>query len=199
MPRPIRSKTVLGVLWVASFAMAGVGAYFGGWGAEAKYEDLITSKEPAPEVKLEDQGRFDEAIQTVLDRRKEGLREADADSEVALIYLNRAKKDWENREKWAQQVEFYIDKAAALAPNDPFILESAMDELNTVGDYSDKGCPHYQKAVRFGEAALALLQGTSVTVEGHVRSYPTQPIRKGLQPRLKRIRDKVEACCKKTP
>ena len=199
MPRSVRSKILLGVLWVASFAVAGVGAYFGGRGAEAKYADLITSKEPAPEVKLEDQGRYDEAIQTVLDRRKEGLREADADSEVALIYLNRAKKDLANREKWAQQVEFYIDKAAALAPKDPFILESAMDELNTVGDYSDEGCPHYQKAVRFGEAALALLQGTSVTVEGHVRSYPTQPIKEGLQPRLKRIRDKVEACCKKTP
>ena len=199
MPRLVLSKTLLGILWVTSFAATGVGAYFGGRGAEAKYEDLTTSKEPAPEVKLEDQGRYDEAIQKVLDRRKEGLREADADSEVALIYLNRAKKDWANREKWAQQVEFYIGKAAALAPNDPFILESAMDELNTVGDYSDKGCPHYQKAVQFGEAALALLQGTSVTVEGHVRSYPTQPIREGLQPRLKRIRDKVEACCKKTP
>ena len=135
----------------------------------------------------------------MLDRRKEGLREADADEEVALIYLNRAKKDWANREKWAQQVEFYIDKAAALAPNDPFILESAMDDLNTVGDYSTSGCPHYLKAVQFGEAALTLLQGNSVTVEGHVRSYPTQPIKEGLQPRLKRIRDKVQACCRNSP
>ena len=199
MPRSVRSKILVGFLWGTSFAVAGVDAYFAGWGAESKYEDLITSKEPAPEVTLEDQGRYDEAVQTVLDRTKEGLREADADSEVALIYLNRAKKDWANREKWAQQVEFYIDKAAALAPNDPFILESAMDDLNTLGDYSDKGCSHYQKAVRFGEAALALLQGTSVTVDGHVRSYPTQPIKEGVQPQLKRIRDKVEACCKKTP
>ena len=114
-------------------------------------------------------------------------------------YLNRAKKDWANRETWAQQVEFYIDIAAALAPNDPFILENAMDELNTVGNYSENGCPHYEKAIHFGEAALALLEGTTITVEGRVRSYPTQPIKEGLQPRLKRIRDKVEACCKKTP
>jgi hypothetical protein len=167
--------------------------------AEAKYEDLITSNSPVPEVKLEDQGRYDDAIQTVLDRRKEGLHEADADSEVALIYLNRAKKDWANREKWAQEAALYMDKATALAPNDPFILENAMDDLNTVGDYSDNGCPPYQKAVEFGEAALVLLQGSTVTIEGHARSYPTQPIKEGLQPRLKRIRDKVEACCKKRP
>jgi hypothetical protein len=199
VPRSVRSKTLFGILWVASFAATGVGAYFGGRGAEAKYEDLITSNEPAPEVKLEDQGRYDEAIQTVLDRRKEGLREANADEEVALIYLNRTKKDWANRKRWAEQVAFYIDKAAALAPKDPFILESAMDDLNAVGDYSDNGCPHYLKAVQFGEAALALLQGNTVTVEGHARSYPTQPIKEGLQPRLKRIRDKIEACCKKAP
>lgn len=199
MPRSARSKMLVGILWVTSFAATGAGAYFGGRSAEAKYEDLITSSSPAPEVKLEDQGRYDDAIQTVLDRRKEGLHEADADSEVALIYLNRAEKDWANREKWAQEAALYMDKATALAPNDPFTLENAMDDLNTVGDYSANGCPPYQKAVEFGEAALALLQGSTVTIEGYARSYPTQPIKEGLQPRLKRIRDKVEACCKKRP
>jgi len=143
MPRSARSKMLAGILWVTSFAATGAGAYFGGRSAEAKYEDLITSKSPAPEVKLENQGRYDDAIQTILDRRKEGLHEADADSEVALIYLNRAKKDWANREKWAQEAALYMDKATALAPNDPFILENAMDDLNTVGDYSDNGCPPY--------------------------------------------------------
>ncbi len=199
MPRSFRSKILFGILWATSAALVSVGAYFGGWGAEAKYEEVTTGDMPAPEVRLEDQGRYDEAIQTVLDRRREGLHEAYADSEVALIYLNRAKKDRANREKWAQQAALYIDKATALAPNDPFILESAMDDLNTVGNYSDNGCPHYQKAVQFGEAALALLQGSSVTIERHARSYPTQPIKESLKPRLKRIRDKVEACCKKAP
>jgi len=147
---------------------------------------------------LDRRGRYDEAIQAVLDRRREGLHEADADSHVAQIYLDRAKKDLANREKWAQQAAFYFDKAAALAPGDPFILENAMDGFNRVGDYSEKGCPHYEKAVGFGEAALALLQSSTVSVEGHVRSYPTQPIKEGIEPRLKRIRRKVEAWCRKT-
>jgi len=197
MPNLIQSKIASGVLWATTVVLVSVSGYYVGWGAEAKYEDLITIDTPPPEVKLEEQGRYDEAIQAVLDRRREGLHEADADSQVAQIYLDRAKKDLANREKWAQQAAFYLDKAAALAPGDPFILENAMDGLNKSGDYSDQGCPNYEKAVVFGEAALALLQGSTVTIEGHVRSYPTQPIKEGIQPRLKRIRGKVEAWCKK--
>jgi tetratricopeptide (TPR) repeat protein len=195
MPTSLRSNILLGTLWVTSVVLVGVGAYFAGRSAEAKFEDLTNT--PAPEVKLEDQGRYEEAIQTVLDRIREGLPEADADSEVALIYLDRAKKDLANREKWAQQAVPYLDKAAALAPHDAFILESAMDDFNMLGDYSEKGCLHYEKAVQFGQATLALLQGNSVTVEGHIRSYPAQPIRNRIEATLKRIQDKVEACCKR--
>jgi hypothetical protein len=136
MPNLTQSKTASGVLWATTVVLLSVGAYFVGWGAEAKYEDLITIDTPAPEVKLEELGRYDEAIQAVLDRRREGLHEVDADSEVAQIYLDRAKKDLANREEWAQQAAFYLDKAAALAPKDPFILESAMDGFNSVGNYS---------------------------------------------------------------
>jgi tetratricopeptide (TPR) repeat protein len=198
VPKTFQSKIASGGLWAATVVLAGVAAYFVGWGAEAKYEDMITSNTPSPEVKLEEQGRYDEAIQAVLDTRNHGLPEADVDSQVALIYLDRAKKDSANREKWAQQAASYFDKAAALAPKDPFILENAMDGFNKVGDYSEEGCPLYGKAVGYGEAALALLQNSTVTVESHARSYPTQPIRENIQPRLKRIRGKVEAWCKKT-
>ena|ERR1035441_1693022 len=197
MSKMFRSKISSGALWAATVVLAGVAAYFVGWGAEAKYEDMITSNTPPPEVKLEEQGRYDEAIQAVLDRNQ-GLPEADVDSQVALIYLDRAKKDLVNREKWAQQAASYLDKAAALAPKDPFILERAMDGSNRVGDYSEEGCPHYEKAVGYGEDALALLQDSTVAVEGHARSYPTRPIQEGIQPQLKRIRGKLEAWCKKT-
>ena len=174
-----------------------IAGYFVGWGAEDKYE-LTTIDTPSPEMKLEEQGRYDEAIQAVRSREKEGLREADADSQVAQIYLDRAKKDSANRAKWAQEAALYLDKSTALAPRNPFILESAMDGFNKVGDYSEQGCSHYAKAVASGEAALALLQASTVTIEGHVRSYPTGPIKEGIQLRLKRIRRKVEAWCNKT-
>jgi hypothetical protein len=77
-----------------------------------------------------------------------GSPEADVDCRVGWVYLERGKKDWANREQWAQQAAVYFDKAAALASNDPFVLEQAMDGFNKVGDYSDKGCPDYEKDQR---------------------------------------------------
>jgi len=199
MPKLLQRKIVPVLLWAATVVIAGVGGYFAGWRAEAKYEDLTTTITPSPEMKLEQQGRYDEAIQFVLDRAKQEGFEAGSDSEVGRIYLRRAKADPQNREKWMQQAAAYFDKATTLRPKDPFVLEVAMDGFNALGDYSDKGCPYYEKAVGFGESALALLQGSTITIEGQSRSYPTEPIKQGIQPPLQRIRRKVDAWCRKTP
>jgi len=199
MLKLFQRKIVLGVFWVSTVVIVGVGGYFVGWAAEAKYEDLMTETRLAPEVKLEQEGRYDEAIQAVLERTKEGPFEAGADAEVAQIYLRRAKADPQNREKWMQQAAAYLERAANLGSKDPFVLESAMDGFNTLGDSSEMSCPYYEKAVGFGESALALLQGSTITIEGHPRSYPTQPIKDGIQPRLQRIRRKVEAWCRRKP
>jgi tetratricopeptide (TPR) repeat protein len=195
MPKTFQSKIGSGVLWVATVVLVSVGAYFVGWRAEAKYEDLTET--PSPGWKLAEQGRYDEAIQTVLDRKKEGLPDAETYSEAGVIYLERAKKDLANRERWAQQAASYYDMAVASAPKDPYILEGAMDAFSRVGDYSEKSCPHYEKAVGFGEAALALLQSSTIIIDGDPRSRPTQPIKEGIQPRLTRIREKVAAWCEK--
>jgi tetratricopeptide (TPR) repeat protein len=195
MPKKFQSRVALGALWSTSVVLTTAGAYFIGWSAEAKYEGFNTGN--APELKLEKQGRYDEAIQIVLDERKEGAPDASVYSEVGMIYLDRAKMDLANREGWALQAASYYEKAAASAPKDPFVLEGAMDALNRVGDYSDKGCPDYEKAIGFGEAALVLLQGSTVTIEGDPRNRPTQPIKEDIQPQLKRIREKIEAWCKK--
>ena len=195
MPKIFQSKIGSGVVWVVTVVLVSVGAYFGGWHAEAKYEDLTET--PSPGWKLAEQGRFDEAIQTVLDRRKKGLPDAETYSEAGVICLERAKKDMANRERWAQQAASYYDMAVASAPKDPLILEGAMGAFSRVGDYSEKGCPHYEKAVALGEAALALLQSSTVKIDGDPRSRPTQPIKEGIQPQLTRIREKVAAWCKK--
>jgi hypothetical protein len=197
-----RHRIAVGALWIVTVVTVGLGAYFAGWSAEAKLEDANTrNATPAPEVELEEQGRYDEAIQVVLDKSKEGLPEADADWQVSLIYLERARKDVANRERWAQQAASYLDKAAALAPQDIFILENAMDGFNSVGDYSENGCPDYEKSVRSGEAALGLLRGSTIKIDGirgNERSQPTQPIRELIEPRLKRIQGKLAAWCRKT-
>ena len=103
MSNLIQSKKARGILWVTTVSLVSVAGYFIGWGAEDKYE-LTTLDTPSPEMKLEEQGRYDEAIQAV--RSREGLHEADADSQVAQIYLDRAKKDPVNREEGHNRLRF---------------------------------------------------------------------------------------------
>ena len=70
-----------------------------------------------------------------------------------------------------------------------------MVNMDRAGDYSVNGCPIYEKAQMFGESALTLAQGKTITVQG--RSYPTQEITQFVQPGLKRIRAKLTAWCTK--
>jgi hypothetical protein len=193
MIQPIKSKFTWAVFWIASVLFVCLGSYFVGRAAQAKWMDLHTDNTPPLDLKLEQQGRYDEAIQVILVRRKDGQSAPEDDSRVALLYLEQAKKDWENREKWAQKSASYSDRAVESAPADPFILETAMANMDRAGDYSENGCPLYEKAQRFGESALALAHGKTIAV--HERNYPTQQIRDFVQPVLKRIGAKVKAWC----
>jgi hypothetical protein len=188
-----RSNFTWAVLWIVSIAFAGLGSYFVGRAAQAKYMDLHTDNTPPLDVKLEEQGRYDEAIQVVLGKIKGGQPAPEYDSRVAWLYLEQARKDWGNREKWTQKSASYSNMAVESAPADPFILETAMGNMDKAADYSENGCPLYEKAQSFGESALALTQGKTITVHG--RNYQTQQIREFVQPVLKRIRAKVKAWC----
>lgn len=190
----LESKFTWGVLWVITLVLVALGAYLTGWVAEGKVEDARTTNALAsPEDNLEREGRYDEAIRIIMENH-DRLAEADVDCRVGWVYLERGKKDWTNRQQWAQQAAIYFDKAAALASNDPFVLEQAMGGFNKVGDYTDKGCPDYEKAVHFGQAAIVLFQGTTVSPSGKVRRYPAQLV--DLQPQLARIQQKINAWCK---
>jgi len=193
MLQPIESKFIWAVFWIASVLFVGLGSYFVGRAAQAKWMDLHTDNTTPLDLKLEKQGRYDEAIQVVLGQRKDGQSAPEDDSRVALLYLEQAKKDWGNREKWAEKSASYSNKAVESATADPFILETAMVNMDRAGDYSEHGCPFYEKAQGFGESALTLAQGKTITVHG--RSYPTQEITEFVQPGLKRIRAKVKAWC----
>jgi hypothetical protein len=193
MLQPIESKFIWAVFWIASVLFVGVGSYFVGRAAQAKWMDLHTDNTPPLDMKLEQQGRYDEAIQVILSRRQDGQSAPEDDSRVALLYLEQAKKDWGNREKWAEKSASYSNKAVESAPADPFILETAMANMDRAGDYSENGCPLYEKAQAFGESALALAKGTTITV--HEQNYQTQQIRDFVRPVLKRIGAKVKAWC----
>ena len=193
MLQAVESKFIWAVFWTASVLFVGLGSYFVGRTAQAKWMDLHTDNTPPLDVKLEKQGRYDEAIQVVLGQRKDGQSAPEDDSRVALLYLEQAKKDWGNREKWAQKSASYSNRAVESAPADPFILETAMANMDRAGDYSENGCPLYEKAQAFGESALALAKGKTITV--HEQNYQTQQIRDFVQPVLKRIAAKVKAWC----
>ena len=188
-----RSNFIWALFWIASVGFVGLGSYFVGRAVQAKYVELHTDNTPPLDVKLEEQGRYDEAIQVVLGQIEQGQPESGADSRVALLYLERAKKDLGNREKWAQKSASYTDKAVESAPADPFNLEDAMDTMDHAGDYSENGCPVYKKARRFGESALALAQGKTITVGG--RNYPTRQFRDSVQSSLGTIRAKIKFWC----
>jgi len=197
MLQEVESKFVWAVFWIASVLFVGLGSYFVGRTAQAKWMDLHTDNTPSLDVKLEKQGRYDEAIQVVLSQRKDGQSAPEDDSRVALLYLEQAKKDWGNREKWAQKSASYSNRAVESAPADPFILETAMANMDRAGDYSENGCPLYEKAQAFGESALALAKGKTITV--HEQNYQTQQITDFVQPVLKRIGAKVKAWCSNAP
>jgi tetratricopeptide (TPR) repeat protein len=195
MCRLLKSRFTWGCLWIVTVVLVALGAYLTGRAVEGKVEDARTrNAPPSREEKLEREGRYDDAIRVIMENQ-DRLDEADVDWRVGWVYLERGKKDWANRQQWAQQAAVYFDKAAALASNDPFVLEQAMDGFNKVGDYSDKGCPDYEKAVHFGQAAIVLYQGNAVSPSGKVRRYPTQLV-DDLQPQLARIQQKINAWCK---
>lgn len=183
------------LLWVVTVVLVALGSYRTGWAVEGKVEDAGTrNAPPPPEDKLEREGHYDEAIR-VITKNHDRLPEADIDCQVGWVYLKRGKKEWANRQRWAQQAVIYFDKAAGLALNEPFVLEQVMDGFNKAGDYTDEGCPDYEKAVHFGQTAIVLFQGTTVSPSGKVRRYPPQ-LADDLRPQLARIQQKIDAWCK---
>jgi tetratricopeptide (TPR) repeat protein len=195
MRKWFHSKILSRPLWASSILVVGVGTYFLGQRAEAVYENLITDKTPSLDMLLEAQGRYEEAIQVVLTPSRERPVQSGDYLRAASLYLEMGKRDVENRTKLAEKSAFYTDKSAELDPNDPFTLDSAMTNLDRAGDYSQNGCPYYEKAEKFGEKAIVLYHGSSA--EG--RKYPTQQMTDLVEPELNRIRVKIEAWCRKAP
>jgi hypothetical protein len=118
---------------------------------------------------------------------------------VALIYFKQGKQRLDKVQKVGAAGGFVHGQSDGFGPEWPVRPIECNGRLERGGRLLKTTAAPFQRAVEFGEAALALLQGSTVTIKGHARSYPTQPIKESLQPRLKRIRDKVEACCKKRP
>jgi hypothetical protein len=183
-------------LGVISVLAVGVGGYFAGRAAQNKFVDMLTDKTPPPDAKLEQEGRYDEAIRFLLSPNKERPLQPEDYSRVAYLYLEWAKKDSGNRANLAQKSASYSEKSVQLAPNDPFVLETAIHNLERAGDYLENGCPYYEEAQTIGEKVLVLTEKEAVNVGG--TSYPTQHFKESVPYFLKGIRAKVKAWCDKS-
>lgn len=182
-------------LGVISVFAVGVGGYFAGRITQQKFADMLKDETPAPDAKLEQEGRYDEAIRAVLKPSKERPTQPEDYSRVAFLYLEWAKKDSGNRANLAQQSASYSEKPVQMAPNDPFVLETAISNLNRAGDYSENGCPYYEEAEAIGEKVVTLTEKETVNVGG--TSYPTQHFKDSVPYLLKGVRAKVRAWCNK--
>jgi hypothetical protein len=158
--------------------------------------NTITTEEP-PEMKLLRKGRYDEAVKVTLDSIKDERTDYSRYQMVANIYYARSIKDPPNREKWTEQVVFYVDKSVRLAPNDSINLLAAAFALDRVGDISSQACSYYEKARHYAQDARSQLQSDRIVLGDE--KMPTQPIRDEVEKFLRRLQDKVEAKCTSKP
>lgn len=189
---PKYQRIVLGCVSVIAVGFAG---YFAGRAAQIKFVDMLSDKTPPPDAKLEQEGRYEEAIQVLLSPNRERPIQPEDYSRVAFLYLEWAKKDSGNRVNLAHKSASYSEKSVQMAPSDPFVLETALNNLDRAGDYLEDGCPYYLEAQTIGEKVLVLTEKETVNVRG--MSYPTQQFKESVPYFLKTVRAKVKAWCNK--
>jgi hypothetical protein len=175
-----------------SVLAVGIGGYFVGQAAQHKFVDILTDKTPPPDVKLEQEGHYDEAIRVLLSPNTERPIQAEDYSRVAYLYLEWAKKDSANRANLAQKSASYSEKSVQMAPNNAFVLESAIQNLDRAGDYLENGCPYYEEAQRMGDNPIVLAPMKSIKIEGKTYSP-----RESVPYFIRSVRAKVKAWCSK--
>jgi hypothetical protein len=186
-------------LWISSLLLAAVCGFIYGW--KQRFENppfniTIKTEEP-PEVKLLRKGRYDEAAKVTLDSIKVEKKDYFKYQSVAAVYYARAIRDPSNREKWAEQASFYVDKSVSLAPDDFVNLMGAAFGVDRIGDISSQGCPYYEKARNYARDAMSQLKNDSIFVGDE--KMPTQPIRNEIGKLLGTLQGKIETKCASKP
>jgi hypothetical protein len=186
-------------LWIASLVLVALGGFAYGW--ERRLENppyvIATKAEESPEIRLLKKGRYDEAAKAILDSIKDEKKDYFKYQSVAVVYGTRAAADPANRDKWAEQAAFYVDKSVSLAPDNFANRMSAAFNFDHIGDVSGEPCAYYEKANQNAQDAMSDLKGDSVFVGDE--KIPTQPIRDDLGELLGKVRGKIESKCRNKP
>jgi len=186
-------------LWISSLALTALCGFTYGWKNRSENPPFVITKkaEEPPEVKLLRKGRYDEAAKAALESIKDEKKDYWRYQSVAAVYAARAYGDPENRDKWAEQAAFYVDKSVSFAPDDALNLMSAAVSMDHIASLPSQGCPYYQRANQYAEAAMSRLTSDSIFVGDE--KMPTQPIRDEIGKLLKTLQGEIEAKCTHKP
>lgn len=145
-------------------------------------------------ARLDQQGRYDDAIRIALD----WIRKHPGDSygatfydQIALTYLMKASKDTAHRDKSIEQAAAFFDKDIAAQPKDSlgFALLEVGRGMEWAGDLSSRdSCAYYGRAIRDFEEDVPYIQGDSYTAYG--KTIPLAPIRQENDKSLQRVQAK---------
>jgi len=153
-------------------------------------------------VRLNQQGRYDEAIRVAQDWMKKHPEATSHNwafyDQIAITYLMKASKDSTHKEEWIQQAVTYYDKDLSVHQKGSVDVElyGAGRGLETAGDLSSThGCQYYGRAMKAFEEEMSYIQGDSYTAYG--KTIPLEPVRQENEKALQRVKAKfTKAGCK---
>lgn|ERR1700730_1017772 len=146
------------------------------------------------------QGRFDDAVQVGLQSLQNQPSDEAIYQQIADVYLIRAQKEPDQRERWVVKAVLYIEKSLSLNSKDRdaagvHLFQDARS-FELAGDLSTAGrCGYYERARKLLEDRVPLLQGDHLTLEG--KAYPLGPLRKENERTLAEVKEKTaKASCR---
>jgi hypothetical protein len=126
------------------------------------------------------EGRYDDAIQTGLGALRNQPTDAAVYQQIVVVYLVRADRDPNERQRWLLQSLAYVDKSVSSDSVNPVNIRDLAFDLEKAGDLSsDEKCKYYARALALSQRVATLLEGDHISAGGQV--YPVDPVRKTFE------------------
>ena len=146
------------------------------------------------------QGRYDDAVQAGLQALQNQPTDEIVYQQIAFVYLVRAQKDPDQRNRWVSTAVSYLEKSLLLNAKERdaagvHLLQDALSFESAADLSTDERCSYYERARKLLDDRAPLLQGEQITLAG--KTFPLEPLRKENDKTLVRVKDKAaKAGCK---
>jgi hypothetical protein len=155
-------------------------------------------------IKLQEEGRYDKAVQTVQNWRNDSRRNISHDGflyqQIAMIYIVKAYKKPTTREESIHEAELNLEKSLDfLDKKQPEPIDTDLFGIGgayeILGDLSEKDrCQFYAKARQAFVRQLPLIKGDAYTAYG--KTVPLEPLRAEIKKHLEAVDEKYSrAAC----